>query len=471
MARKLLFVFLIALLSVGVVSAQDMMTGTPAIEVSDQVILNGTITVDSAYSDGPGYVVINADDEGAMGGVVGQAPLNAGWNSNIVVPVDSNLVTPTVYATLHVDDGEVGVFEYDGSEGGTDAAVEYEGVNVVAPFNVALLWAFDQFIDMNTLNIAYVTSPTFGWVVVHADNNGAPGPVLGQTAVAPGISTDVAVDIGVDGLTATVWPMLHTDDGTQGTYEFDGQSGIDNPVSINGQTATLPISTVQTVRVFDQAILMGDGRDDNMDDNPVVNVFSVLSDGPGWIVIHTDVDGQPGPVAGYAPVSEGQNFNVEVTLDQMSATPMMWAMLHTDDGETGTYEFDGVNGLDAPAMVGDQVVMASFNTSASFAFSEQMEPGVIVIDRVLMDAPGWLVIHADNDGEVGEVLGYAPLREGVNRNVRVEVDEAMAGSQVFAMLHYDTNELGVYEFGTVDGADVPVSLGGNVVVEPVRIGM
>ena len=53
---------------------------------------------------------------------------------------------------------------------------------------------------------------------------------------------------------------------------------------------------------------------------------------------------------------------------------------------------------------------------------------------------------------------------GLNQHVRVELNPDDAGSQVFPMLHYDTGEAGVYEFGTVDGTDAPVKVAGNIVV-------
>jgi hypothetical protein len=37
------------------------------------------------------------------------------------------------------------------------------------------------------------------------------------------------------------------------------------------------------------------------------------------------------------------------------------------------------------------------------------------------------------------------------------------------MLHYDTGEAGVYEFGTVEGVDGPVVFGGGPVVGPLEI--
>src|SRR5689334_21012808 len=88
--RKMKFKFLavmclaalLALLAVSV-GAQDM--PTPSVAVGDQAILGGFVTIDSIYSEGPGFVVIH---RGSDGGVVGVSqPLNAGWTNNLRIPI------------------------------------------------------------------------------------------------------------------------------------------------------------------------------------------------------------------------------------------------------------------------------------------------------------------------------------------------------------------------------------------------
>lgn len=65
-------------------------------------------------------------------------------------------------------------------------------------------------------NIVYLSSVQFekgGWVVIHADNNGQPGEILGQTYFEKGINpgrvtlTKATVEGG------TYYAMLHSDDG------------------------------------------------------------------------------------------------------------------------------------------------------------------------------------------------------------------------------------------------------------------
>jgi LPXTG-motif cell wall-anchored protein len=59
--------------------------------------------------------------------------------------------------------------------------------------------------------------------VAHLDENGAPGKVLGHTAVKAGESKDVKIMLSEDvPAGGKLWPMLHVDAGTIGTYEFPG---------------------------------------------------------------------------------------------------------------------------------------------------------------------------------------------------------------------------------------------------------
>jgi hypothetical protein len=430
--------------------------------------------VDAAFSAGPGFVIIHIDNGGSPGPVAGFAPLSPGWNYSIRIPLDMSLVTPTLFAMLHVDDGAVGAYEFDGSSG-LDNPVAVDGQVVTPSFNVAGYQADDQFVsDAGSVTVNSVVGSNPMWVVIHSDNNGTPGPVLGQTLVDAGNTSAVEIALAEDGRTSVLWPMLHVDDGTIGTYEFDGSSGLDSPVSAGGSVATSPIWTVPHVRVSDQGVIHGDNwtQPTGMLGLPTPGVLfdSILCESNCSIVIHTESDGGPGPVAGFAVLEPGLSKNVYVeVVGGAPATTVLWPMLHVDDGTVGTYEFDGSSGLDNPISVDDQVVTFPINAAPSMTFSDQPNSGVILIDSAVIDGAGWLVIHSSADGAPGPVLGQIPLRAGLTRNIQIPVDAAAAGSQVFPMLHYDTNVMGVYEFGTVDGADLPVFLNGDVVVAPLAL--
>ncbi len=64
-----------------------------------------------------------------------------------------------------------------------------------------------------------------GWVALHADLNGKPGPVKYEVAVPAGASTNVTIPTPGGIPTGGYWPMLHVDDHTVGTYEFRRSRG------------------------------------------------------------------------------------------------------------------------------------------------------------------------------------------------------------------------------------------------------
>ena len=88
--------------------------------------------------------------------------------------------------------------------------------------------ANDQTIEGGSVMIesAVVTGPS--WITIHADVSGAPGDVIGQTAIPTGTSNDVRVTIDPAKGTRELYAMLHVDRGAIGTYEFPG---VDEPLS------------------------------------------------------------------------------------------------------------------------------------------------------------------------------------------------------------------------------------------------
>lgn len=453
-------------------TAQDGMD-TPMVSVSDQLSLDGTVLIDAAYSEGAGFIVIHTDNNGAPGPVIGHRWLPSGHSYNIRVPIDTTQATGTLYAMLHTDTGEAGVYEF-GQVEGADGPVAVDGEVVTPPFDVVLVEANDQFVgDDNTVTIKSVLAAEPGWLVIHSGQDGGPGPVLGQTLVEPGLNTDVTVTLDGDA-TNTLWPMLHVDTGEAGVYEFGQVEGADGPVAVDGNVATFPIWTVPHARVSDQVVRHADNYPGEMGDDMMaatVVAESVLSDGPGWLVIHTEQDGSPGPVIGWAQLEDGLNENVEVALEG-DVTSNLWPMMHVDTGEAGVYEFGQVEGADGPVAVDGNVVTFPINAAPDLILQDEatLSDGTLTIDGALIDAPGWLVIHASSDGGPGPVIGWAQLGDGLNENITIEVDTEMVGDQVFPMLHYDTGEAGVYEFGQVEGADGPVSVDGSVIVAPLAVG-
>lgn len=197
-----------------------------------------------------------------------------------------------------------------------------------------------------------------GWMVIHADNAGSPGAVIGFAPLMPGMAKQqLVIPIDVTQATPTVFAMLHEDEGIVGVYEFPGE---DKPRSENGTMFTVPFGlTIANPKANTPAVVTAD----HPANGSQVTVPLVISVGAGWMVIHADEGGKPGPVLGQAPVKDGLNINVAVTLSQAPTTgTKLHAMLHTDAGTAGTYEFPGA---DAPVMVGDMIVMKPFMVAAA----------------------------------------------------------------------------------------------------------
>ncbi|MBC7237864.1 MAG: PQQ-dependent sugar dehydrogenase, partial [Chloroflexi bacterium] len=212
------------------------------------------------------------------------------------------------------------------------------------------------------------------------------------------------------------------------------------------------------VSVWDQEII-----------SDTVTIAEVISDGPGWMVIHAEAQGGgPGPVIGYAPLTDGRNLFVTVNIDKSGATGTLYAMPHVDVGIIGAYEFPGA---DVPVRVNGQVLTKPFKALNMEPLVEVMDQevveGTVTLPRAVMKGPGWMVIHAEAPGGgPGPVIGHTAISDGLNISVKVPIDVSNATQTLYAMLHYDRGTMGVYEF---PGADVPVQVDGRIAMAPFNL--
>ena len=159
----------------------------------------------------------------------------------------------------------------------------------------------------------------------------------------------------------TIWPMVHYDTGIMGVYEFDGVSGYDNPVIVDGNILMTSIvvggSIQPSVTAADQTV-----------ENNMVTIEEVNTQQTGFVVLHMD-NGEDAPVVpasiGHASVQLGTTNGLQIMLDDgvsLSSGDKVWTMLHTDTGTIGSYEFDGsADSNDPPVFdVFDNIVMVQF---------------------------------------------------------------------------------------------------------------
>jgi len=263
--------------------------------------------------------------------------------------------------------------------------IETERVPIIPSVSVST-----QAITNDMVTIATVVSDGPGWLVIHAQAEGKPGPILGKSPVVSGENLNVTVEIDTAKATETLYAMLHSDAGEVGTFEFP--DGPDVPVVVAEKVVT-PAFTVSGLVMPEAEILPSVLVLDQELINDTVTVATVVSDGPGWLVIHAQAEGKPGPILGKTALSGGENTNVLVEIDAAKATETLYAMLHTDGGEVGTFEFP--DGPDSPVMVDEKVVTPPFKVLAKEMPSES--------EALSSDGENMTVLLSGND-ELGPFL-------------------------------------------------------------------
>ncbi len=463
--------FLTFLLNINILSAQETFP-TPEVIVNDQVIDKTSVIIDEVIADTFGFIVIHAQDsEGNIGDAIGLALIHAGSNQNIRVELEMINVTPTLYAMLHVDTEPYGNYQF-GEVEGADMPVTVNGETVVSVFEVGVISIHDQFIDPDNFNRIVVdtgASAEDAWLVAHAENtDGSVGEVLGYTFLPAGVTQNIPILLSGDS-TDNIYIMLHQDTSASERYEFGEVENADLPLRLNDAVAMTNISTVSRVRFDNQLAIGSDLTRNDADFIPVV-VDSVLSENAGWLVIYADNEDDLGDVLGFAPVQAGFNDNVIVEVPQADITPHLFAVLHEDTGEALVYEYNEVEDTDLPVQYEDTPVMDSGVVVPYISDIASLNENILTIQGATMDVTGWLVIHTD-DGEsnAGEVIGFTPLNIGHNEDIQIEIDPTRITNTLFAMLHYDSRPVGIYEFGTVEGADLPVIFEDEPVLVPLTL--
>ena len=452
----------------------------PAVTVVDQdLAVANEVVIASVTAAVDGYIVIHALDENGdviVSPDLGSAAVSAGETTALKVTLTRDALDgETLVAMLHSEDNDTQT--YDGAS--IDAPVKDADGNVVAPSfevtvsasgPVASVTVVDQTLDRSApdkVTIGEVVAAAPGYIVIHeADASGdiVVDPAIGFAAVEAGINTDVEVTLTRDAVDGeTLFAMLHTEDNANTTY--DGP-GVDLPVLDADEMIITPAFVVS----FD--LLAGvTVSDQTADPATEVLIDQVNAVEAGFIVIHeANESGElvVEPALGAAAVSVGGNTDVSVTLTRpVLDGETLFAMLHTDDNNNGTYDGPAV---DLPVKdSNDAVITPSFTANAGTS-----EPSVTVYDQlsdpanevtirqVLYDSAGWLVIHEDGGGMFGDVIGKVAVTAGVNTDLTVTLDRNISsGETLYAMLHSDDGD-GIYEFPGADGPVVDAQ--GNVVV-------
>ena len=71
--------------------------------------------------------------------------------------------------------------------------------------------------------------------------------------------------------------------------------------------------------------------------------------------------------------------------------------------------------------------------------------GKITIEKIETNARGWIVIHADNSGEIGDVIGFRPIIPGIVDDLEIGIDVTKATVILYASLYPDHGTSGLFD--------------------------
>ncbi|MEI8080800.1 MAG: hypothetical protein WCI74_03035 [Actinomycetes bacterium] len=207
-----------------------------------------------------------------------------------------------------------------------------------------------------------VKAPVDSWLVVYANDNGSLGKILGYSRVPEGESANQVVMFD-DGASREVFLLMHVDKGKSGTFEFNPESkeeSPDRPIFVDGRELARKVTlrdygvkstaSQASIKVWRQGAITS-----------TLTVGEVVAPADGWIVVHLDEKGKPGPVLGYTKVPAGRSVELTVGLSPHSETGGLWVVLHADKGQPGAFEFsaaDEMGSIDQSFMVDGKEVLS-----------------------------------------------------------------------------------------------------------------
>ncbi len=431
----------------------------PTLSVSNQELVeDGQIVVESVTTLAPGWVVVQSDEDGLPGEVLGYSPVATGENTDIRVQIDPYLATPTLHVTLHRDDGRAGSFEFPGPDspmraGESEVSLAFDVE--IGVFFPALSVADQEVTTEGAVRVEGVTSPDNGWVALYEDVLGEPGNIIGQSPVPEGESAGVVIRFNWREATPRMHVVLHQDAGELGLFDFPG---VDQPVVMGDAPVSIPFNVTlpPDVLVINQPVR-----------NSQIEVERVVVNEPAWLVVFNDVDGVASLIIGEFQLEAGINSGIVVPIDAGAATPVLHLVLHTDGGAAGVFEYPLP---DEPLRYEGRQQQFSFRTDAGNYLITRDQPvaadGAVLIPLVVTDSPAWVVVEDDANGAPGNVLGRTWLPAGINRDVVVELEPGQVTETLYATLVLDAGV--TQEFEYPGGADLPLQRNRTPIRAPFR---
>ncbi|HET8887000.1 MAG TPA: hypothetical protein VFM70_11690 [Salinimicrobium sp.] len=243
------------------VNDDDDLTGS--FMAMDQMVMDGTIVIGEINMSHDGWVVIHRDNGNGgpmVPGIISvPVQVSEGMSSDVMISFEDGVEIEDgemLWVMLHTDTGNIGEYEFDGSNGLDNPIMDENGNMVTSSITVqtglvptGMFTVNDQAVMNNMLMVSSITMNQDGWVVVHADNGDMPqlpGIISEPFYLEAGTTENVEIMFEESASVNSgdqVWVMLHTDTGITGEYEFDGTNGLDGPIlDVNGNILMTEIS-------------------------------------------------------------------------------------------------------------------------------------------------------------------------------------------------------------------------------------
>jgi len=204
-------------------------------EDADELVVSRVLTPSDAW------LVVHADDNGKPGMRIGLEPIKKGESTDVKVKME-DITTPKVIIAVHADRGERGEFDFDmmNKEMSPDRpffvdekelakVVTVRDFGIEAEAGTAAIEVSDQPDASGSITVDRALAPEGAWIVVHLDDDGAPGQRVGLQQIPAGESANVGVKLDPLSLTEKLFVAVHADHGDPGVFEFDMMNKINSP--------------------------------------------------------------------------------------------------------------------------------------------------------------------------------------------------------------------------------------------------
>jgi hypothetical protein len=332
-------------------------TSPASIVFEDQRIEGSAVVVESLTLPATGFVVLQdaAGDLIGLSEVIGPGRIDS-VPVPFFVPIDADT---TVSAALHVDMDRDRTFIYEPPDAFIDVpATTADGAAAAATASVALLppvaggdlAVAEQRISGSPLEVQSVTLPAPGFVAVQANEGGAPGRVIGATALLPAGTTEgeqliveLEPPLRVTGRVFVVAYVDRDENGVLGPQDDPAQTEDGEPVVSDPVITVVPLDP-SSVEVEDQE---GDGT--------TISVAGVTLASPGFVDLRVDDGGIPGErIARSEWLLEGTHEDLVFTPSRpLDADTRIWVRVVIDFDENqrlGDTEPLGITADGSPAI-------------------------------------------------------------------------------------------------------------------------